>query len=102
MTNITMFIRHVKCSFLVVSKVKSTEFDKILYELKMLQANVHKHVVVHRQKVVKKKTGNVFFLYCVIFVYICCHLENRDLEPQKWVVYVTLFSQINCLMQKRK
>lgn len=92
MTNITLFIKHVQCSFQAVSKVKSTELDKIVYELKMLQKNVHKHVVVHRQKVVKKKTGNDFFLYCVIGVYIFCHLKNRDSEPQKWVLCDTFFT----------
>ncbi|XP_060936784.1 uncharacterized protein LOC133013759 [Limanda limanda] len=56
MTNVTLFIRHMKCSFQAVSKVRSSDFDKLLYELKMLQMNVHKHVVVHRQKVMKKKT----------------------------------------------
>ncbi|KAE8277833.1 hypothetical protein D5F01_LYC24132 [Larimichthys crocea] len=56
LTNITQFIKHVKCSFQTASKVKSTDLDKIIYELKTLQGNVHKHVVVHRQKVVKKKT----------------------------------------------
>ncbi|TKS64996.1 hypothetical protein D9C73_027526 [Collichthys lucidus] len=56
LTNITLFIKHVKCSFQAASKVKSTDLDKIIYEIKTLQGNVHKHVVVHRQKVVKKKT----------------------------------------------
>ncbi|KAM7412329.1 hypothetical protein PAMA_022011 [Pampus argenteus] len=54
--NITLFIKPVKCSFQAVSKLKSTELDKIIYELKTLQSNVHKHVVVHQQKVLKKKT----------------------------------------------
>lgn len=99
MTNITMFIKHVKYSSQGVTKVTSTEFDRILYEVKMLQANVHKHVVVHRQKVTKKKTGNIFFYHDV--VYIFCHLKNRDLEPQKWVVYVTFFHRATARCERR-
>lgn len=75
----------------MVSKVKSTKFDKILYELKTLMGNVHRHVVVHRQKVVIKKTGFAVFLHCVIVVYIFCRLKNWDLEPQKWVFICNTF-----------
>ncbi|TKS65001.1 hypothetical protein D9C73_027531 [Collichthys lucidus] len=63
LTNITLFIKHVKCSFQAASKVKSTDLDKIIYEIKTLQGNVHKHVVVHRQKVVKKKTDDGEVIY---------------------------------------
>lgn len=69
MTNVTLFIRHMKCSFQAVSKVRSPDFNKLLYELKMLQMNVHKHVVVHRQKVMKKKTGNSFFIVLLLCIY---------------------------------
>ncbi|KAI3357061.1 hypothetical protein L3Q82_015444, partial [Scortum barcoo] len=57
MTNTILFIKHMQCSFQAVSKLRVSDFNKLLYELKMLQSNVHKHVVVHWQKVKKKKSA---------------------------------------------
>lgn len=51
MNNVKQFIKHVQCSFAAESKLLPADFPKILYELKQLLANVHKKVVIHRQKV---------------------------------------------------
>ncbi|KAI3356667.1 hypothetical protein L3Q82_003302 [Scortum barcoo] len=59
MTNTILFIKHMQCSFQAVGKLRVSDFNKLLYELKMLQSNVHKHVVIHRQKVKKKKSDQV-------------------------------------------
>lgn len=92
LNNAVGFIRHIQCSFASESKLRSADFPKLLYEFKLLMANVHKSVVVHRQKVTKKKTGNVLFLYCVIVVFIFCHLKSWDFEPLKSVACDTVFT----------
>ncbi|KAM3619972.1 uncharacterized protein V6R79_016567 [Siganus canaliculatus] len=56
MNNVILFIKHVECNFRSASKLKVADFQKLQYEMKTLQSELHKHVVVHRQKVLKKKT----------------------------------------------
>ncbi|KAM3584920.1 uncharacterized protein V6R79_002563 [Siganus canaliculatus] len=56
MNNVILFIKHVECNFRSASKLKVADFQKLQYEMMTLQSELHKHVVVHRQKVLKKKT----------------------------------------------
>ena len=57
MTNVIMFLKHIEISFLGQCKHKQNELQKILYELKRIQAEVKKTLVVHRQKVLRHKSG---------------------------------------------
>lgn len=90
MNNVVGFIRHVQSSFTRESKLRSSDFPKLLYELKQLMAGVHETVVIHRQKVTKKKTSNVLYLYCVVFT--SCHVKSCDVEPLTWVACDTVFT----------
>ncbi|KAM3619670.1 uncharacterized protein V6R79_011633 [Siganus canaliculatus] len=59
MNNVILFIKHVECNFRSASKLKVADFQKLQYVMKTLQSELHKHVVVHRQKVLKKKTQSL-------------------------------------------
>ncbi|XP_038550420.1 uncharacterized protein LOC119891063, partial [Micropterus salmoides] len=58
LTNVIMFFKHIENSFLTQSKLKQNEINKILYELKRIQAEIQRTLVVHRQKVLRRKTDD--------------------------------------------
>ena len=70
-TNVIMFFKHIEISFLGPSKLKQNEIQKIVYELKRIQAEVQKTLVVHRQKVLRKKSGK--FIFSFFSSSSCCY-----------------------------
>lgn len=60
MTNVIMFFTHIENSFLDKSKLKQKECKKILYELKRIQAEDQRTLVVHQQKGLRRKTGKFY------------------------------------------
>lgn len=57
LNSVTLFVKHIKNSFLSVSKIRSKDINKLVYEIKRLTSDVQRKVLVHRQKVLRKKTG---------------------------------------------
>lgn len=56
-THVTQFLRHIETSFKGVFKVSTSDFAKMAYEIKRLQAEVSNKVVVHWQEVLRQKTS---------------------------------------------
>lgn len=57
LNNVWQFLKHVNTSFLRESKLRDKDFTKLFYELKRIQSEVTRKVVVHRQGVLRRKTG---------------------------------------------
>lgn len=62
--NVVSFYKHVEHAFLKLSKLKTEDFGRVLYELKRLQAEIRRDVVVRQQRVKQKKTGEL----CLCFL----------------------------------
>ncbi|KAE8299896.1 hypothetical protein D5F01_LYC00019 [Larimichthys crocea] len=56
--NIVSLYKHVKNVFLEESRLKVEDFDRVLYELTRLQAEIRRDVVVRQQRVKRQKTNN--------------------------------------------
>lgn len=57
LNSVTLFVKHIQNSFLSISKIRSKDAEKLVYELKRLTSDIQRNVLVHRQKVLRKKTG---------------------------------------------
>lgn len=55
--NIVSLYKHVKNVFLEESRLKVEDFDRVLYELTRLQAEIRRDVVVRQQRVKRQKTS---------------------------------------------
>nr|XP_046245078.1 uncharacterized protein LOC124059268 [Scatophagus argus] len=56
--NVTRFLTHVENKFQSVSKLRTKDLVNMIYEIKRVQKEVRRDVVVHRQKVKRCKTKN--------------------------------------------
>ncbi|XP_041667506.1 uncharacterized protein LOC121525531 isoform X2 [Cheilinus undulatus] len=56
--NVASFFNHVENCFMSQSRLKHKDLVAMRYELKSLQSDVQRQVVVHRQKVLKKKSDD--------------------------------------------
>uniref|UniRef100_A0AAV2LDJ9 Uncharacterized protein n=1 Tax=Knipowitschia caucasica TaxID=637954 RepID=A0AAV2LDJ9_KNICA len=56
-TNVIMFLRHVSKRFPRQTRLRPAEASNIEYELQRIQRDIAREVLVHRQKVLKKKSG---------------------------------------------
>ena len=59
--NVVNLFRHVEHAFLKESKMKKEDIGRVLYELKRLQSEIHRDVVIRQQKVKLNKTGELCF-----------------------------------------
>ena len=59
--NVVNFFKHVEHAFLKQSKLKREDIGRVLYELKRLQSEIHRDVVIRQQNVKLTKTGELCF-----------------------------------------
>uniref|UniRef100_A0AAV2JRN4 Uncharacterized protein n=1 Tax=Knipowitschia caucasica TaxID=637954 RepID=A0AAV2JRN4_KNICA len=57
-TNVIMFLRHVSKRFPRQTRLRPAEASNIEYELQRIQRDIQREVLVHRQKVLKKKSAD--------------------------------------------
>lgn len=96
--NVVMFLRHTENTFHKASKLREKDFRGLHYELKRIVADVQKKVVVHQQKVLRRKTGKCFQS---LPVWYCLLSENQIVHPLYFLskyMHVTLFFTDNQLL----
>uniref|UniRef100_A0AAV2M9Q2 Uncharacterized protein n=1 Tax=Knipowitschia caucasica TaxID=637954 RepID=A0AAV2M9Q2_KNICA len=57
-TNVIMFLRHVSKRFPRQTRLRPAEASNLEYELQRIQRDIAREVLVHKQKVLKKKSAN--------------------------------------------
>lgn len=60
------FVKHVGNSFMKESRLKARCIEKLQYELKRVMAEVTKKVVIHRQHVLRQKSGKCSCVWAVL------------------------------------
>ncbi|KAI3363993.1 hypothetical protein L3Q82_001604 [Scortum barcoo] len=58
MINVTQLYKHIDHSFQQCSRLTGADINRVVYEVKRLKAEVYRDVVVHHQKVRRRKSRN--------------------------------------------